>query len=435
MASISELKSGKRRILFVDRDGNRKTVYLGKELHSDAKSICKLVERLVSAQMLGNEPNRDDSAWLGSVDPSIRKKFERVGLVRPQESRPASTQTVHAFLDGYMERHGESRKPGTRAVWRQVIRDLKRELPKDLLLVELTVGHAKAFHLAIKKRLAETTVDKRVRFARQFFTDAVDWEIIPTNPFSKVKTTGGSAISNVHVPKEWISQVVPYCDVTWSTIIALSRFGGLRCPSEVLSLRWADIDWEKGRMAVTEPKVEHHSGRGVRTCPIFSELRPFLEKAWDQAREGEEFVVDHEGYRRAANTADGWKNANLRTQFERILRKSGLTPWKRLFHSMRASRQTELEREFPLHVVCSWLGNSPRIAQKSYLLVTESDFERATETTRATSKTTQNTTQQGSAFPRTDSQMTLENPGESEFPQGFVAFQSGEDRIRTCGSV
>jgi hypothetical protein len=49
----------------------------------------------------------------------------------------------------------------------------------------------------------------------------------------------------------------------------------------------------------------------------------------------------------------------------------------RLFHSMRASRQTELQREFPIHVVCSWLGNSPRIAQQSYLLVTEDDFARA----------------------------------------------------------
>jgi hypothetical protein len=36
-----------------------------------------------------------------------------------------------------------------------------------------------------------------------------------------------------------------------------------------------------------------------------------------------------------------------------------------------------LQREFPLHVVCSWLGNSPRIAQQSYLLVTEEDCARA----------------------------------------------------------
>jgi hypothetical protein len=44
---------------------------------------------------------------------------------------------------------------------------------------------------------------------------------------------------------------------------------------------------------------------------------------------------------------------------------------------MRASRQTELQQEFPLHVVCSWLGNSPPIAQQSYLLVTEEDFAKA----------------------------------------------------------
>jgi hypothetical protein len=36
-----------------------------------------------------------------------------------------------------------------------------------------------------------------------------------------------------------------------------------------------------------------------------------------------------------------------------------------------------LQREFPLHVVCSWLGNSPRIVQQSYLLVTGDDFAKA----------------------------------------------------------
>ncbi|MBM3967120.1 MAG: hypothetical protein FJ308_18965 [Planctomycetes bacterium] len=45
--------------------------------------------------------------------------------------------------------------------------------------------------------------------------------------------------------------------------------------------------------------------------------------------------------------------------------------------ALRASRQTELQREFPLHLVCSWLGNSPRIAQLGYLLVTDDDFAKA----------------------------------------------------------
>jgi len=48
--------------------------------------------------------------------------------------------------------------------------------------------------------------------------------------------------------------------------------------------------------------------------------------------------------------------------------------------TLQASRQTELQREFPIHVVCSWLGNSPQVAQQSYLLVTEDDFARGAGT-------------------------------------------------------
>ena len=78
----------------------------------------------------------------------------------------------------------------------------------------------------------------------------------------------------------------------------------------------------------------------------------------------------------------GWKNANLHIELTRLLHRAGVSPWPRLFHSVklqegRARRQTELQREFPIHVVCSWLRNSPRIAQQSYLLVTEDDFARA----------------------------------------------------------
>ena len=51
-------------------------------------------------------------------------------------------------------------------------------------------------------------------------------------------------------------------------------------------------------------------------------------------------------------------NANLRTQLQRIIKRAGLKPWPKLFHNLRATRQTELSEEFPAHVVCSWLGNT-----------------------------------------------------------------------------
>ena len=57
-------------------------------------------------------------------------------------------------------------------------------------------------------------------------------------------------------------------------LVALSRYGGLRCPSECLRLRWLDIDSATERITITSPKTEHHNGKGTRVIPLFSELRP-----------------------------------------------------------------------------------------------------------------------------------------------------------------
>jgi hypothetical protein len=36
-------------------------------------------------------------------------------------------------------------------------------------------------------------------------------------------------------------------------------------------------------------------------------------------------------------------------------------------------------RSHAIHIVTAWLGNTPRVALKNYLMVTDEDFERATQ--------------------------------------------------------
>ncbi len=69
---------------------------------------------------------------------------------------------------------------------------------------------------------------------------------------------------------------------------------------------------------------------------------------------------------------------SLRTQLLRILDNASITVWPRPFHNLRASRETELANEFPIHVVCEWIGNSEEVARKHYLQVTEAHFQKAT---------------------------------------------------------
>ena len=77
---------------------------------------------------------------------------------------------------------------------------------------------------------------------------------------------------NEFVPREVVDKLMKKANPFWKVILGLSRYGGLRTPSETLSLRWDDIDWELNRISIPEPKVEHHEGRRIRSCPIFPDL-------------------------------------------------------------------------------------------------------------------------------------------------------------------
>ena len=171
------------------------------------------------------------------------------------------------------------------------------------------------------------------------------------------------------------------CNPEWRVIFALARYGGLRTPSETLSLRWQDINWESGRIVVTSPKTEHHEGRATRVIPMFPELRAVLSEALEAAGDGAEYVLA--SHRLRALTAKGWRGCNLRTHAERLIRRAGIAPWPRLFNSLRASRETELAKEYPIHVVTAWMGNTPKIALKHYLMTTDADFERAAKSAAA----------------------------------------------------
>ncbi len=149
-------------------------------------------------------------------------------------------------------------------------------------------------------------------------------------------------------------------------------------PSELLALKWEDIDWDLGRITI-ESKKTKRQGKPYRIIPLFAELRSILEDAREVAPEGAVFVISR--YRQ--------KNANLRTQFERILRRAKVQPWTRLFHSMRASRQTELQNRFPGHVVADWMGNSEAIAFKHYLMTTDDHFEQAVASPRVVQQVVQ----------------------------------------------
>jgi hypothetical protein len=143
---------------------------------------------------------------------------------------------------------------------------------------------------------------------------------------------------------------------------------------------------------------------GVRWVPLFPELRRYFTEAFELAEPGAVRVIAR--YRDA--------NSNLRTQLMRIIRRAGFEPWPNLFHNLRASRETELTADFPIHVVCEWIGNSALIAQKHYLQVMEEDFQRAAKSGAILTETAlRKGVPQLAALTGTDSQALKKKPGKT----------------------
>lgn len=94
---------------------------------------------------------------------------------------------------------------------------------------------------------------------------------------------------------------------------------------------------------------------------------PYLEAAIDAADGGAEYVI----------SLHRPTESNLRTQLHWIIKAAGLKPRPKLFHNLRASREIELAAEYPIHVVCAWIGNSTLVASRHYLQVRDEDFSRA----------------------------------------------------------
>ena len=103
---------------------------------------------------------------------------------------------------------------------------------------------------------------------------------------------------------------------------------------------------------------------------MFPELRKFLDEAFSLANEGDSWVIPMLG---------GHSSKNLGTTFKKIIARAGVDVWPKPFQNLRSSRQTELEQVYPTYVVCRWLGNTPKVAHRHYLTLTEEHYKRAVE--------------------------------------------------------
>jgi integrase len=377
MASLSRDSNSNYTIQVVCGDGKRRSIRLGAVNKKTANEVKLKVETLHALAVANLPMDTETAGWVSGIGDDLAAKLAAIGLIPARVSRG-----VGGFLDDYLAQRRADSKPATAVTIHRVVTDLTAFLGATTDLRAVTVEQAEGFKkLYQNKKLAPATIYRRLKMAKMLFGHAVKLKHISENPFADVKGKNTNPVERrYYLSVADANKLIGAANPTWRIVVALARFAGLRCPSEVLSLKWENVDFAAGRMTVSSPKTEHLEGRAYRVVPIFAALRPHLEDAHELAAPGEVYVVggkQGDGYRTAAQRPGGWMNANLRTTFEKLIRRVALQPWPRLFHNLRASCETDLMQNHAIHVVTAWIGNTPKIAIGHYLQTLDADFEKA----------------------------------------------------------
>lgn len=372
MASIGKTKGNKGMAYYIQlspgEHPQRPLIRLGKCTKNDAITARMHIENIVQCSKTGAALPLSTTEWIAGLPPALRNRLSKLGII---ESGNIKRWTVSDWVKDYIVRRSDV-KEGTRRKWRDVEEKLNAFF-RDDFLDDITIHQAKNFRIYLKNtvKLAENTIRRHIGITRQFFNSAVEAELISKNPFRGQPVCIRANESRFYyVTAEIAEKVLTACpDVSWKLIFGLARYGGLRCPSEVLRLKWQDVDFERLQFKVHASKTEHHADGGVRMVPMFPELRPLFQDAFDQAPEGAIYCLhQYKGQ---------W--SNLGVHMARIIQRAGLEPWPKIFQNLRSTRETELFRMTGGNVkaVCSWIGNTPAVAMQHYAQVTEADFHEA----------------------------------------------------------
>jgi integrase len=341
-------------------NGKRHTIRLGKSDKDAALEFKRRLDRLIGFVRLGVEPEPEVWAWRHRLDGRVYQNLVTAGLAPPR-----GPSTVGELLAAH-EEHLRARrvKPSTITNARVLYANVRLYFGDERRLAIVTAQDADRFRAYLLTKggksdgpLARATVSNRCRRARGVFQYAVKNRWLDANPFQDVATGGEwNHARDCYVPIEIFTKILDKtADHELRFLLALVRFCGLRCPSEIRPLRWAAVDWESHTLVVCSSKTEEYNS-GRRQLPLFDPVIPYLYAHRETCGADALIFPRHQG-----------TGAAITGRLQALCNKAGEPLWAKPFVNMRASAERDAFRAgHDFNAVVTWFGHSPQIALRHY---------------------------------------------------------------------
>ena len=366
MSSLHKLKSGSYRYQLICVEGKRRECSLGKINKKAAETLKSYFDSVAQSVALNEVLDANTQKWLSNQNDTIKKKLTRLGLLSQRATIPTS---ISGFTNWYIEQHKpkkESRRKLKNAGAKLI------DFSGDIQLREVTRGMAERYYkwMVEEKKLSEGHSRRTIGYAKQLFLAAVEEKLLEEEPFKKLSARVRSDKERqFYIDTATASKILEACPSNvWRLRFALLRWQGLRCPSEMNSLSWTNVKIDENKMSVKDAKRKHYGPeKAIRVPAIMPEVLPYLEQQFNDAPEGQEFVLPKLSHK------------NYTKVMLRILNNAGVKPWPKLFNNLRASGITDALDHHPSHVVNEWFGNSEAISREHYRMVTDDHYAKAAQ--------------------------------------------------------
>lgn len=322
----------------------RRSIWLGRITQPEAIAIQRHVDEIIAAQTADLPIPRLTALWLDRLDQKIKSKLTCI---------TGSIRTVQTAIDEYLDAKRDlialstAESVGRSLAW-------LADACGDRRIDGVSPEEVSTVYDSLEQ--GASTRGKIAKDWKAFFRWCEDNRWIVANPAKRLATTV-SVRDKTFVSIETINRILAACDdPELRLVIVLSRFGGLRINSEIRDFSEASIDRVSKRIKITDTKRCM-----IREIPLFREIAAQLPAP------GVELLP----------TLASLSHSGLTNRFQDTVRKAGIEPWRVPWHSMRASRETELITAFGLSTAAKWIGNSEKVAMTSYAIIPDSDWAKA----------------------------------------------------------
>lgn len=162
---------------------------------------------------------------------------------------------LDTFTTDYLAWSAGVHRPNTVVANRQALRRFKTHVG-DLDLAAIGPRHADQFLSACRTSgLKATSVNNYYRHLKAAFTKAVAWELIPANPFAKVRPIRQDKAQPHFIPRDKLGPFLEGIKDEDARLLLMAYCATGRRRVELLSLTWDDIDMGKRTYRVTSTKA------------------------------------------------------------------------------------------------------------------------------------------------------------------------------------